>query len=60
MSKKCVMVLQQVKPDQLRVKMIGEGKVVVDKKHSLKKKDALVLGGPDKDKSAWFIVLQFD
>ena len=60
MSKKCVMVLQQIKPDQLRVKMIGEGKVVVDKKHSLKKKDALVLGGPDKDKSAWFIVLQFD
>jgi hypothetical protein len=60
MSDKCVMVLQQLKSDQLRVKMIGEGKVVVDKRHSLKKKNALVLGGPDKDKCAWLVVLQFD
>lgn len=60
MSKKCVLVLRQTKPDELSVKMIGEGKVVLNKKHSLKNRDALVLGGPDKDKSAWFVVLRFD
>ncbi len=60
MSKKCVLELQQLKSNELRVKMIGQGKVVLNKKHPMKNKDALVLGGPDKDKSAWFVVIQFN
>jgi hypothetical protein len=60
MSKKCEVEIKRLNADQLNVKLIGEGKVVVSKKHSLAKEDSVVMGGPCKDKTAWFVVLQFD
>jgi len=59
MSDKCEVEVRRIKPDLLNVKLIGEGKVVVNKRHSLSKDDAVVMGGPCEDKSAWFVVLQF-
>lgn len=59
MSKKCEVEVKRLKADLLNVKLIGEGKVVVNKKHSLAKDNSVVMGGPGEDKSAWFVVLQF-
>ena len=60
MSKKCEVAVKRLKGDLLNVKLIGEGKVVVNKRHSLANKDFLVMGGPDENESAWVVVLQFD
>jgi hypothetical protein len=42
------------------VKLIGKGKAMVTRRHSLSKPDALVLAGDDKNKTAWFVVLNFN
>ncbi len=58
-SKACEIEVKRLTGDELQLKLIGHGKVVVDKKHQLDKEDSVVLGGPDKNNSAWFVVLQF-
>ena len=60
LSKHCEVEVRRLKGDQMHVKLFGEGKLVVDKKASLKKDKSLVVGGHCQDKSAWFVVLQFD
>ncbi len=60
MSKKCVLEVRRLSETEVNVRLIGEGKVVVVRKHSLDKEDSMVLGGPGKNKDAWFVVLQFN
>ena len=60
MSKHCTVVLQKLKGNEVKIELIGKGKVVMRKTHPLKNKHSLVVGGPDKDKSAWLVVLEFD
>lgn len=60
MSDHCEVEIRRLKGDLMHVKLFGEGKLVVDKKASLKRDKSLVVGGHCADKSAWFVVLQFD
>ncbi len=60
LSKKCEVEVKRLDADLLNVRLIGEGKVVVNRRHSLAKDDSVVMGGPCEDKSAWFVVLQFE
>ena len=59
MSKKCEVEVNRVGDSEVVVKLIGEGKVVVNRRASLLKDDAVVLGGPCEDQSAWLVVLNF-
>ena len=59
MSKQCVVEVKRVADLEVNVKLIGEGKVVVNRRQSLAKDSSVVLGGPCKDQSAWFVVLDF-
>jgi len=59
MSKKCVVEVKRVGDMEVNVKLIGEGKVVVNRRQSLAKDNSVVLGGPCEDQSAWFVVLDF-
>jgi hypothetical protein len=59
MSDKCVVEVRRLGDQEVNVKLIGEGKVVVNRRQSLAKDDSVVLGGPCKDESAWFVVLRF-
>ncbi|MFM8471330.1 MAG: hypothetical protein ACKODH_15445 [Limisphaerales bacterium] len=47
-------------PDNMaEVKLISKGKTIT-RRHSLGKADALVLGGDDKNNTAWFVVVNFN
>lgn len=59
-SKKCIVEVKRLSETEVNVKLIGEGKVVVNRQHSLTKDNSVVLGGPGKNKDAWFVVLQFN
>lgn len=59
MSKQCVVEVKRVADLEVNVKLIGEGKVVVNRRQSLAKDSSVVLGGPCKDQTAWFVVLDF-
>lgn len=51
----------KILPENLaEVKLIGKGKTIVTRRHSLSKPDALVLAGDDKNNTAWFVVLNFN
>ncbi len=51
----------KILPDNVaEVKLMGKGKAIVTRRHSLSKPDALVLAGDDKNKTAWFVVLNFN
>lgn len=51
----------KILPDNVaEVKLMGKGKAIVTRRHSLAKPDALVLAGDDKNKTAWFVVLNFN
>jgi hypothetical protein len=41
----------------INAKLFGEGKAIVERKLSVASKEPIVLGGHDKDKTAWFVVL---
>lgn len=60
MSDHCEVEVRRSKGDEMHVKLFGEGKLVVNRKASLKKDKSLVVGGHCENKSAWFVVLQFD
>lgn len=59
MSKKCVVEVERIGDDEVNVKLIGEGKVVVDRRASLVKDESVVLGGPCEGQTAWFVILNF-
>ena len=59
MSDKCEVEVKRTGELEVNVKLIGEGKVVVNRRQSLEKDDSVVLGGPCANQSAWFVVLHF-
>ena len=57
MSAKCVIEVQNLGSSVVEVKLFGEGDLVVKKKEPLKSGKSLILAGPSKDDTAWFVAL---
>ncbi|MBI4327310.1 MAG: hypothetical protein HY674_18910 [Chloroflexi bacterium] len=57
MSAKCVIEVQNLGGSIVEVKLFGEGDLVVKKKEPLKPGKSLILAGPSKDDTAWFVAL---
>lgn len=60
LSDECSVDIKILPENQAEVKLIGKGKTIVIRRHSLAKPDALVLAGDDKNDTAWFLVLNFN
>ena len=60
LSDDCSVDIKMLPDNQAEVKLIGKGKTIVTRRHSLAKPDALVLAGDDKNNTAWFVVLSFN
>ena len=60
LSDECSVEVRTLPENQAEVKLIGRGKTLVTRRHSLAKPDALVLAGDDKNNTAWFVVLHFN
>jgi hypothetical protein len=60
LSDDCSVDIKILPENQAEVKLIGKGKTIVTRRHSLTKPDALVLAGDDKNNTAWFVVLSFN
>lgn len=57
MSGKCVIEVQNLGGSIVEVKLFGEGDLVVKKKEPLKLGKSLILAGPSKNDTAWFVAL---
>ncbi len=57
MSKQCRIDVQNLGNSVLEVKLFGEGKLVVTKRHPLAANEPLILAGDGKDDTAWFVVI---
>lgn len=60
LSEDCSVDIKILPDNTAEVKLIGKGKTIVTRRHSLTKPDALVLAGDDKNNTAWFVVLNFN
>ncbi len=60
LSDECSVEIKILPENIAEVKLIGKGKTIVTRRHSLTKPDALVLAGDDKNNTAWFVVLNFN
>lgn len=60
LSEECSVDIKILPESVAEVKLIGKGKTIVTRRHSLAKPDALVLAGDDKNNTAWFVVLNFN
>ncbi len=60
LSDECSVEVKLLPENTAEVKLMGKGKALVTRRHSLAKPDALVLAGDDKNKTAWFVVLSFN
>ncbi|MBI5801889.1 MAG: hypothetical protein HZA92_14355 [Verrucomicrobia bacterium] len=60
LSDDCSVEVKLLPENVAEVKLMGKGKPIVTRRHSLAKTDALVLAGDDKNKTAWFVVLNFN
>lgn len=60
LSDECSVEIKILPENLAEVKLIGKGKTLVTRRHSLVKPDALVLAGDDKNNTAWFVVLNFN
>jgi len=60
LSEECSVEVKLLPENVAEVKLIGKGKAMVTRRHSLSKPAALVLAGDDKNKTAWFVVLNFN
>lgn len=60
LSDDCSVEVKLLPDNMAEVKLMGKGKARVTRLHSLAKPEALVLAGDDKNKSAWFVVLNFN
>lgn len=60
LSDECTVDVKILPENIAEVKLIGKGKTIVTRRHSLAKPDALVLAGDDKNNTAWFVVLNFN
>ena len=57
MSDECEVEITELEGPWVEYQLIGRGKPVNKTKANFVKGDALVIGGADKDKTAWFVVL---
>ena len=57
MSPKCEVEVENLGESSVEVKLYGEGRLVVRKKQVLEADELLVLGGDDKNDTAWFVIL---
>lgn len=55
---KCLVKINQTKNEGLDLELIGDGKIVYKGTRSMPTKDILILGGDDKNDTAWFVVLK--
>lgn len=60
LSDECSVEVKLLPENVAEVKLMGKGKALVTRRHSLAKPEALVLAGDDKNKTAWFVVLNFN
>jgi hypothetical protein len=59
LSHKCNLKLRLSEKEGLQVELIGDGKPVVKKNQTMPlKDDVLIIGGDDKDATAWMVVLK--
>lgn len=59
LSEECSVEIKMLPDNVAEVKLIGKGKTLVTRRHSLAKTEALVLAGDDRNNNAWFVVLNF-
>ncbi len=59
LNEECSVEIKILPENLAEVKLISKGKTIT-RRHSLAKADALVLGGDDKNNTAWFVVLNFN
>ena len=55
---KCEVKIHQTDKEGMTVELIGEEKTVYKGKRSMPTKDILIIGGDDKNATAWFVVLK--
>jgi hypothetical protein len=60
LSHKCKLKLHQTEKEGLQVELIGEGTPVIKKNQTMPLKDILIIGGDDKNATAWMVVLKPD
>jgi len=60
LSEDCSVDIKILPDNMAEVKLMGKGRTIVTRRHSLAKPDALVLAGDDKNNTAWFVVLNFN
>lgn len=60
LSEECSVEIKMLPENVAEVKLIGKGKTLVTRRHSLAKAEALVLAGDDRNNNAWFVVLNFN
>lgn len=58
LSKKCTVKINHTENKGTEVELIGEGKSVYKNTISMPLKDILIMGGPDKNATSWFVVLK--
>jgi hypothetical protein len=58
LSSKCEVKINQTKNEGMDLELIGDGKTVYKGTRSMPTKDILILGGDDKNATAWFVVLK--
>lgn len=58
LSHKCKLKLYENDKEGLQVELIGENRPVIKKNQSMPLKDILIIGGDDKDATAWMVVLR--
>jgi hypothetical protein len=58
LSHKCKLKLSQTEKEGLQVELIGEGTPVIKKNQTMPLKDILIIGGDDKNATAWMVVLK--
>ena len=57
MSRKCDVQVQNLGKFKVEVELFGEGKMLVQKRQTIKAGELLVLAGDDKNDTAWFVIL---
>lgn len=58
LSHKCKLRLRQTEKEGLQVELIGEGTPVIKKNQTMPLKDILIIGGDDKNATAWMVILK--
>jgi hypothetical protein len=58
LSKKCEVKIHQTEKEGMNVELFGEGKSVFKGNRPMPLKDIFILGGGDKNATAWFVVLK--